>query len=132
MAMMFEAVKSGGVSAHNFIEDYPNTFRAMAKVNESRLKEMGSICFPIPIEKFADLAKKVGFEILEWGKTPYVSEHETEDILRLIDASTYGKLGWEKAFNEAKEKGIDVKFDKTENGKVKHVSEMVHFILKKP
>ena len=129
---VFSALKPGGIASHNFVDDLPNTYKVLGKLNESMLKRLSDILRPIKMEKFAELARKVGFIVLDSKKATYVTELEIKDLLKLIDASTYGLFGWEEIYHDAIEKGKTVEYDMSETGKVKHDSSLVHFILKKP
>ena len=130
---MFSALKPGGIAGHNFVNDVPDTYKVLGKLDENRLKRLLNTTHLIEIEKIADLARKVGFIVLEIGKADYMSEIDTEeDLVKLLDASTYGLFEWEKLYNDAKEKEIAINFDLSEAGKIKHVSHLVHAILKKP
>ena len=133
LAKMFTALKNGGISSHNFIEDMPNTYKTLRKINENKVNGMLHIFHPIQEEKFAELARKAGFLVVDSQKYLHVTEVDTEkDLLKLADASTYGLFEWEKAYNDAKDNGLLVEFDVTETGKLAHKSELIHVILKKP
>ena len=133
LVKMFAALKSGGISSHNFIEDIPNTYKTLRKINEDKVNGMLDILYPIQEEKFAELARKAGFVVVDSQKYLHVTEVNTEkDLLKLADASTFGLFGWEKAYNDARDNGLLVKFDVTDTGKLAHKAEMILVILKKP
>ena len=130
---MFTALKSGGIAAHNFIEDIPNTYKILGKMDESKIKELLKVIHPIQEETFAELARKAGFVIVNSRRRFHETEVDTEEnLLKLVDASTFGLFEWEKTYNCGKDRGIFVKFEVTETGKFAHRSSLVSFILKKP
>ena len=130
---MFVSMKPGGTAAHNFIEDIPDTFKVLGKLDEGKLSKFLDTLHLIKCEKFEALAKKVGFIVVDSCKVDHVTELETEDeLVTFLDASTFGLFGWKKLFNDAKEKGTNVNFAKSDLGMIKHVSGLVQFILKKP
>ena len=49
-----------------------------------------------------------------------------------MDASTFGLFGWEKAYNDANSKGVQVEFDASDDGKIEEVLKTLSFVLKKP
>ena len=129
---MFTALKPGGISGHNFNEGIPNTYKTLGKIDASKLEEFLKVRPTMLKEEFAEMSKKVGFVVLDSGKVDNVTQFETEEeILKLVDATTYGLFGWERLYKDAKEKGKKVKFDMSKTGKLKHISKLVHFILKK-
>jgi len=133
MVNMFNALKSGGIAAHNFLEDMPRSYRSLRKIDEKKVEELMEIMRPIKKEKFADLAREVGF-ITVYSEVP-MSKTEfgtVSDLLKTLDASTFGLFGWEKAYNDAKSKGLQVKFDTSDEGKPIEVIERNVFVLKKP
>ena len=129
----FIALKSGGIAAHNFIYDMPNTFLTLGKMDKEKMKELRNILYPIKKEKFADLAREVGFVTVHSESTTFNTEFDTiDDLLRMSDASCFGLFGWEKVYNDAKSKGMQIEFDTSDSGKHVHGTKLASFILKKP
>jgi len=133
MVNMFNALKSGGIAAHNFNVGIPEAYRLLSSLEEGKLNEYLKIRYVMEEEKFASLCREVGFSILDAGKSEHATECETEEeLLKLLDATSYGLFGWEKLFNDAKDKRLTVKFSQSDDGKVQHVATVATFILKKP
>ena len=133
MDRMFTALKSGGIAAHNFIEGIPNTYKILGKIDKSKVEKLLETVHPIQEEAFAALARKAGFVIVNSRRRLHETEVDTEEnLLKLVDASTFGLFEWEKTYNCGKDRGIFVKFEVTETGKFAHRSSLVSFILKKP
>ena len=133
MVNMFNALKSGGIAAHNFAEDIPNTYRTLLKIDDSQATRFFEMVHLIEKEKFADLAREVGFVTVSSERFTFVSEFDTEDdILKTADATTYGLFGWEKLYSDAKSRGLQVKFDVSDAGKPIEVIKLDNFVLKKP
>ena len=133
MVHMFNALKSGGIAAHNFINDMPSTYLTLGKMDEEKLKELRTVVYPIKMEKFADLAREVGFVTVHSESSTFDTEFDTiDDLLRMSDASCFGLFGWEKVYNDAKSQGMQIEFDTSDSGKHVHRTKLVSFILKKP
>ena len=132
MVNMVNALKSGGIAAHTFIEDIPSTYYTLRKIDEMKWKELLSILHPIRKEKFAELAREVGFVTVYSGSYTFSTEFDTvSDLLKAADASTFGLFDWEKVYNSAQSNGLQVEFDISDAGKVLHVAELNTFVLKK-
>ena len=130
---MFNALKSGGIAAHNFVEDIPSTYYTLRKIDEKKIEELLGIWHPIKKEKFEKLTSEVGFVTVYSESCTLETEFDTvADILRLADASTYSLFGWEKLYNDAESRGLQVEFDVSHAGKPIEVITLDSFILKKP
>jgi len=133
MVNMFNALKSGGTAAHNFIYDIPNTYLTLGKVDEEKMKELRNIIYPIKKEKFADLAREVGFITVYSEVCMFKTEFDTvSDLLKTMDASTFGLFDWEKIYNDAQSNGLQVEFDTSDEGALVEVIKSNIFVLKKP
>ena len=133
MVNMFNALKSDGIAAHNISGDTPNTYRTLLKIDSSKATRLFEVVHPIEKEKFADLAREVGFVTVSSERFTFVSEFDTEDdILKAADATTCGLFGWEKLYNDAKSRGLQVKLDVSDAGKPIEVIKLDKFVLKKP
>jgi len=128
----FFALKSGGIATHNFDHDLPNTYLSLGKTDEEKMKELHNVNHPIKQEKFADLAREVGFIIVHSEVCMLKTEFDTvSDLLKTMDASTFGLFGWEKIYNDAKSNGLQVEFDTSEEGTPVEVMKNNIFVLKK-
>ena len=133
MLSMLNALKRGGIAAHKFNVGIPEAYRLLSSLEEGKLNEYLKIRHVMEEQKFAALCTKVGFDILDTKKSDHAAECETEEeLLKLLDATSYGLFGWEKLFNDAKDRGRTVKFSQSDNGKVQHVATVATFVLKKP
>ena len=133
MVNMFNALKSGGIAAHNFLEDMPSSCRSLRKLDEKKVEELMEIMRPIKKEKFADLAREVGFITAYSEKSMFKKEFDTvSDLLKTMDATTFGLFGWEKTYNDAKSNGLQVEFGTSDKGKLLEVIKSHIFVLKKP
>ena len=133
MKKMFNALKSGGIAAHNFIYDMPNTYHALGRLDEKKFAGLYDIVHPIKTEKFAELAEEVGFvTVYSESSTQYTEFDTVDDLLKITDATTFGLFNWEEVYNDAKSKGLQVEFDTSDSGKPAHGTNLARFILKKP
>ena len=133
MVNMFNALKSGGIAAHNFLEDISSSCHSLRKIDEKKVNELFEIVHLIKKEKFEELASKVGF-ITEYSErcTSRTEFDTMDDIFRLVDSSTHGLIGLEKLYNDAVSKGMQVDIDVSDAGKPIEEIKLVTFILKKP
>ena len=130
---MFTALKSGGIAGHHFLADLPSTFHTLRKIDEKRVEELHEIMRPIKKEKFADLARSVGFVEVDSESCVFKTEFDTVgDLLKADDASTFGLFDWEKVYNDAKSRGLQVELDTSDDGKIVEVVKVNRFVLKKP
>ena len=133
MRKMFTALRKGGVAAHSFCRDMPNTYYTLQKIDPSKVNELLAIVHCIEKEKLADMARKVGFVTVSSESYTFVSEFDTvDDILKTADATTYGLFGWEKLYNNAQSRGLHVAFDVSDAGKPIEAIKLETLILKKP
>ena len=133
MVNMFNALKSGGIAAHNFLEDMPSSCHSLRKIDEKEIKKLLEILHPIEKAEFADLAREVRFVTVYSKSYTFVSEFDTvDDVLTLTDASTYGLFGWKKLYNDARSRGLQVDFDLSDAGKPIEAIKLDIFVLKKP
>ena len=133
MVNMFNALKSGGIAAHNFIEDMPSSCHFLRKIDQKKIKKLLEILHPIEKAEFAVLAREVGFVVGDSESCVFKTEFDTVgDLLTTVDASTFGLFGWEKAYNDANSKGVQVEFDTSDDGKIEEVLKALSFVLKKP
>ena len=133
MVNMFNALKIGGIAAINFIADIPSTYYTLGKIEEKKMEGLLEILHIIDKEKLVGLTRKVGF-VTTYSES-YITRKEFDtvsDLLRTADASTYGLFGWEKLFNDAKSRGLQVNFDVSDTGKSIETFNTDIFIWKKP
>ena len=133
MVNMFNALKRGGIAAHNFAEDLANTYYTLQTIDESKVRGMLQIFHPIKKDMFTNLAKEIGFVVVYSESFIYKTEFDTVgDLLKTADATTYGLFGWEKLYNDAKSRGLQVEFDVSDAGRPLETVQLDNFVLKKP
>ena len=130
MRLSFVAMKTGGLAAHNVVEEIPkNIVKLVKHANPEHLKRLYEMIKPISLERLIDVSAKVGFKVLDSGRIPTVTKFDDlKEYLHLMDASLYCKCGIEEG---CMKNSHQIDLPREEDGKIIHVSPLVFVILEK-
>lgn len=131
LSNMFKAMKSGATGAHQVICKVPKHFLELLRfLNTEQQQEFHGMVRPIQLEVLVELMKHAGFEILDSGDSSMISVFDTvEEYMKFMDAATYGMCDFPEIYSKHKE---EVEIDKMDDGKIKHLSDLVYVVIRKP
>ena len=131
LSNMFKAMKNGATGAHQVICKIPENFLQFLRfLSTEQQQEFHGMVRPIQLEELVKLMKNAGFEILDSGDTSAISVFDTvEEYMKFLDAAVYGMFNFPELYSKHKQ---EVEIVKTDDGKIKHLSNLVYVVIRKP